>query len=178
MDDAQAWMRALWVEHSADIYHFVHRRVPELAEDVTSETFLTAWRRREDVPAEPRAWLFVTARNVLLTQSRGRTRHDQLLVRAATLAEEDRVESDVAEQVTERAAERFAWLSLSPNDREVLMLVGWDGLSNAEAAAVLGCTPATFAVRLYRARRHLLRARASSPDYPITPRPEGVPNVS
>ena len=45
-----------------------------------------------------------------------------------------------------------ALASLSEEDREVLLLVSWDGLTNAEAANVLSCTESTFRVRLHRAR--------------------------
>jgi RNA polymerase sigma-70 factor (ECF subfamily) len=42
--------------------------------------------------------------------------------------------------------------ALSPNDCEALMLVNWEGLRPSEAARVLGESPATFRVRLHRAR--------------------------
>ena len=45
--------------------------------------------------------------------------------------------------------------ALSPVDREALLLVTWDGLTPAQAAAVHGVTVATFQVRLHRARRRL-----------------------
>jgi len=40
-------------------------------------------------------------------------------------------------------------------DREALLLVAWDGLDASGAATVLGTSPATFMVRLHRARRRL-----------------------
>ena len=49
--------------------------------------------------------------------------------------------------------------SLGAADQEILMLIAWDGLSRAQAAAALGVAPGTLAVRLYRARRRLERAR-------------------
>ncbi len=45
--------------------------------------------------------------------------------------------------------------ALSRLEREMLMLVAWEGLDNEEAAAVLGISPKLFASRLCRARRHL-----------------------
>jgi RNA polymerase sigma-70 factor (ECF subfamily) len=47
---------------------------------------------------------------------------------------------------------------LSESDRELLLLIAWDGLSPAEAATVLGVKPATARVRLLRARRRLTQA--------------------
>ena len=44
---------------------------------------------------------------------------------------------------------------LADSEREVLLLVAWDGLTAREASRVLGCTRGAFAVRLFRARAHL-----------------------
>ena len=46
---------------------------------------------------------------------------------------------------------------LPANDREAITLIAWDGLRPAEAAIVLGQSPATFRVRLHRAKRRLRR---------------------
>jgi len=44
---------------------------------------------------------------------------------------------------------------LRAQDQEVLRLVAWEELTYAEAAAVVGCSPNAFAVRLHRARAAL-----------------------
>jgi RNA polymerase sigma factor (sigma-70 family) len=44
---------------------------------------------------------------------------------------------------------------LPPDEREVLLLVGWEQLTPAEAAAVLGIPRGTARSRLYRARAAL-----------------------
>ena len=154
--DAEDWMRHLWLEHSQSIHHFITRRAPHLAEDVTSETFLTAWSRRDQVPADARPWLFVTARNILMTRTRGQQRYDGLLRQLQDMWT-PAVAPDVADHLDEQVAQRAAWIALSSAEREALILVGWDGLSNADAAAVTGCSTATFAVRLFRARQRLTR---------------------
>jgi RNA polymerase sigma-70 factor (ECF subfamily) len=51
---------------------------------------------------------------------------------------------------------------LAEPDREVLLTAAWYDLSPAEAAAVLGCTRGTYAVRLHRARRRFERAFRSA----------------
>jgi predicted DNA-binding protein (UPF0251 family) len=45
-----------------------------------------------------------------------------------------------------------ALAALREGDREALLLCAWEGLSTKEAAAVVGCSAATFAIRLHRAR--------------------------
>lgn len=57
------------------------------------------------------------------------------------------------EEVVERLAVFDALQSLSHDDQEVLMLTAWDDLDRSQAAAVLGCSPATYRMRLSRARK-------------------------
>jgi RNA polymerase sigma-70 factor (ECF subfamily) len=45
--------------------------------------------------------------------------------------------------------------SLSPREREALLLVAWEGLASDRAARAAGCSPAAFRVRLHRARRRV-----------------------
>jgi DNA-directed RNA polymerase specialized sigma24 family protein len=47
---------------------------------------------------------------------------------------------------------------LTDSDRELLLLVGWEGQSQAEAATALGISPGTARVRLHRARKRALSA--------------------
>ncbi len=48
--------------------------------------------------------------------------------------------------------------SLSERDRELLLLMAWEGLEPQQAAEVLGVRPNTLAVRFHRARRRLSAA--------------------
>lgn len=132
------------------------------AEDAVSETFLIAWRRFDSVPAEPLPWLLGVARKVLANQRRaaGRRAPAGPLVPLEAVADPDPGAS-VADRVAERDAFVSAFAALAPGDREVLALVNWDGLSPREAAAALDCTPATFYLRLHRARRRLLKELAA-----------------
>ena len=128
------------------------------AEEAVSETFLIAWRRFDSMPADALPWLLGVARKVLANQRRaaGRRAPDGPLVPLEAVADPD-PRAAVADLVADRQAFAAAFASLSPNDREVLALVNWDGLAPREAAAVLDCTPATFYLRLHRARRRLLK---------------------
>jgi RNA polymerase sigma-70 factor (ECF subfamily) len=128
------------------------------AEDAVSETFLIAWRRLDAVPAEALPWLLGVARKVLANQRRaaGRAAPDGPLIPLEAVPDPD-PGTAVADLVADREAFAGAFAALGPADREVLALVSWDGLSAGEAAAVLGCRPATFYLRLHRARRRLLK---------------------
>ena len=58
---------------------FAMRRAdPDTAHDVLSETFLVAWRRIDELPAEPRPWLLGTARKVLANHRRAAERRGAL----------------------------------------------------------------------------------------------------
>jgi DNA-directed RNA polymerase specialized sigma24 family protein len=52
----------------ADVWRFARHRTAtgDDADDVVAETFVVAWRRRADIPADGAGlWLFGVARNVL-----------------------------------------------------------------------------------------------------------------
>jgi RNA polymerase sigma factor (sigma-70 family) len=154
------------------------RRLPDraAAEDAAAETFLVAWRRFDDAPSDELPWLLAIARNVIYNQSRAARRRDRLAARVAA-------ERSVIDQQPEAAssyergddsaaniaAARAALERLSDRDREILLLTSWDGLSGDRAAAALGCSPGTFAVRLHRARTRFARGlNAPSPSEPAT----------
>ncbi|MGO4425277.1 sigma factor-like helix-turn-helix DNA-binding protein, partial [Streptomyces sp. MCAF7] len=48
-----------------------------------------------------------------------------------------------------------AWQSLAPADQEVLALHVWEDLAARDAAKVIGCSRAAYAMRLTRAKRRL-----------------------
>lgn len=138
--------------HAARVHAFAVRRSdPDAAQDITAETFLIAWRRRADMPGEPLPWLYGIARGVLANERRAANRRDALASRVA-------VEThpwDPAGAEHREILEALA--SLRDADREALLLRAWEGLSTREAAMVVGCSAATFAVRVHRARRRLSR---------------------
>jgi RNA polymerase sigma-70 factor (ECF subfamily) len=145
---------------------FALRRVaPNDAEDVVADTFLVAWRRLESLPAEPLPWLLGTARKVIATRQRGNRRVSNLYNRLSEHA--PRIEPDY--EPHDRSDLARAFNSLSDKDREVLMLIGWDGLTVTQAAEVLGCSPRSLSLRLHRARKRL-EARMEA-DAPFLSRP-------
>jgi RNA polymerase sigma-70 factor (ECF subfamily) len=145
----------LFREHYAAIRAYALRRAPrDAAQDVVADTFLVAWRRLDDVPADALPWLYGVARRVLANERRSVTRRTALDRRLADTVV--RVPAaDVGEAIGDAERLRAAVASLSPRHRETLMLVAWEGLSGARAARAAGCSAATFAVRLHRARARL-----------------------
>ena len=143
------------------------------AADVLAETFLTAWRRLDEIPAGPQArlWLYGTARRVLANQRRGERRR---------LALADRLKADLAvnyrpQEPTGELADIAAALRQMPeSDRELLALSAWEGLDPGQIATVLGCSRNAARIRLHRARR---RFAVELGQYPaVSSRPARVTN--
>jgi len=143
-----AWFRAYGDRVLA---YLLHRTDPETAHDLVQEVFVIAFRKAAAIPELPIGWLFGTARRLLANRNRGRRRQDQLVTR---LAEDAAQTADTDSAELKRAfAETLA--ALPANDREVLTLNGWYGLTPGEAAAALGCSASAYGVRLHRARQRL-----------------------
>ena len=129
---------------------------PSTADDAVSEVFLTAWRRIDDVPDEAIAWLLTTAKNVIRNRYRAQA---SSLATAQRVAQLQQLSSESAEITAERRADLATALgALTDDEREALLLTAWDGLTGAEAARVIGCSPGALRVRIHRARRRMAAA--------------------
>ncbi|MEV8562235.1 sigma-70 family RNA polymerase sigma factor [Streptomyces sp. NPDC051917] len=155
--------RALYTAHYAAVLRYAWRRAgAEAAPDIAGEVFTAVWQRLDQVPrSHPLPWLYAIARNVVATYHRASERAEQLTAQSALTHTTSA--RDVGIQVTEQDAVRKGWAALSENDRELLALIGWEGLSITQAAAALGCSPAVCSVRLHRARARLRRQLTQHP---------------
>jgi RNA polymerase sigma-70 factor (ECF subfamily) len=152
---AEQDFEALYARHAGAVRGYAMRRCdPETADDVVADVFLVAWRRRAELPEDPLPWLLGTARHVLANHARGQHRRVRLQDR---LAAEPAAVAAPAE-TRESARLQAALSSLSESDRELLLLMAWEGLELRQAAEVLGVRPNTLAVRFHRARRRLSAA--------------------
>jgi RNA polymerase sigma factor (sigma-70 family) len=124
------------------------------ADDLVAATLEVAWRRLGDVPLDdPAPWLFAVARNLRRNKRRSDRRARTLLERLeASTIRGDPEDSPTGPGVR---AIRAALDRLGEHDRELLVLIAWDGLTPTQAADVLGCTPVAARTRLHRARRRL-----------------------
>jgi DNA-directed RNA polymerase specialized sigma24 family protein len=139
--------------HLGFISAYARRRGARDPDGIAAEAMAIAWRRLADVPAaDARPWLIVTARNLLLAERRsepqtGRQALGDLDVEAP--AEHLPPELDLDPELA------HGLRALGDTDREALLLVAWDDLTPALAAASLGISQTAFRVRLHRARRRL-----------------------
>lgn len=161
ISDDQAWrkerFRHVYDELYDDLWRYVRRRSAddEAAADVLSEAMLVAWNRLDDLPPgdRTRPWMFGVARNLLRSGRRQRQRSVEL---AERLRRELATRPDSHDlRVTDLEVLVTALGDLKERDREVILLVAWDGLPHHEIAEILGCSENAVAVRLHRARQRL-----------------------
>jgi len=156
-------------ENTSAVFGFLLRRVGDrsLAEDLTQETFLKAWRARATfrgtdsagAPTSVRGWLCVIAANVV----RDHARRAQRLPAEVPAPEHLDLPApgDVADHLVEREALvrlHEALAGLPANHREMFLLRERDGLSYQEIAAALDCPVGTVMSGLARARQRLATA--------------------
>jgi RNA polymerase sigma-70 factor (ECF subfamily) len=151
------------------VFRYLARRAgPLVAEDLLSEVFTAALNARKRVVAHRSGsalpWLYGIAMNVL----RRYFRHRQPS-RAADpdlVMDWDAVDARLDAEAQRRRL-RSALRTLSSSDRELLLLVAWEGLTSAEAAAVLGISKVTARSRLHRARHRAQQAMQANADLPV-----------
>jgi RNA polymerase sigma factor (sigma-70 family) len=139
-----------------------------VAEDLLGETWLRLVAHAGSLRPDTRlaAWLFTVARNLYWTHRRSRLLEAAVTAELLTLwpAREDwpsPFELASAGEL-ERKVE-LALAMLPPQHREVLLLVGYEGFTPIEAAAVCSVTPEALRQRLSRARAALAHAIDSPP---------------
>lgn len=168
--DEQCWQRAadgdgqafaeVFERHADAVYTHCRRRTDSVAdaEDLTSVTFLEAWRIRERVRfigGSARAWLLVIATNVSRNHARAARRYRSNLAR---LPHEQPAIDESAEAMERQDVVRAvanAVSSLNRADYAVISLCDLAGLTYADAAHVLGIPIGTVRSRLSRARTRL-----------------------
>jgi RNA polymerase sigma-70 factor (ECF subfamily) len=149
-----------------DLLAYFGRRLAdsEDAADALGETLLVLWRRRARVPDESEAvrqYAFGVARNVLASARRGRLRRRALADRVAeelTVARSQAPAASDPELAT-------ALDALTERDRELVLLIAWEGFGVAEAGALLGLKPDAARQRYARARARLRQLLAASESF-------------
>lgn len=154
----------LFDRHARVINAFATYRIGRhAAEDVLSETFLVAFRRRADYEAGVESavpWLLGIASRLIRRHRAVEAKHWRSFG-AAVSGEEHSSEGGLDAALTRIDAEREVSglrariAALAPRDRETLLLYAWQGLSYDEVAAALGVPVGTVRSRLNRVRKRL-----------------------
>jgi RNA polymerase sigma-70 factor (ECF subfamily) len=132
---------------------------PDTAEDMTQETFVSAWRSLASFEGRSGfgTWLHRIAVNAVLARSRSPQGRGEFSLTNDEGEEREFEMPDDMDTATPIDLER-AIATLPPGARDVMVLYGVYGYSHEEAADMLGVAVGTCKAQLHRARR-LLRER-------------------
>lgn len=157
---------SLFDRHATEIHRYAAGRLgPDLADDITAETFLTAFRKRDryDLDRDDALpWLYGIATRWISEHRRAEQRRYRNLARMPVPAPpapfEETTDNRVsAQQMLPLVAQVLTKLSAA--ERDLLLLSAWTDLSYDDIARSLAVPPGTVASRLHRIRhkvRHLL----------------------
>lgn len=159
--DSQQRFELLYEQNRRRVFAYCLRRASvDRAEEAVAETFLTAWRRIDDVPegGEALPWLFAVAYRVLGHQWRGASRRSRLAAKlegtgvSPVQAPEDFVVvSEESDQILKALGR------LREKDQELLRLSIWEELDHPQIAVILNLSQPAVRKRLSRARQSLAR---------------------
>lgn len=167
--------------HYGAIYRYARSRIGAgPADDVASETFLIAFRRRTAFDSgadsgsgagtggtdQVRSWLYGIATNLIRRYRRDEERRYRAMARVrdepGDAGHDERVVGRVLAERT-RGELGAALAALPTRDRDVLLLMAIGGLNHQEIATALGIPYGTVCSRLNRARRKVRAAFGADP---------------
>ncbi len=166
-DASRIGVMRLFEAYATDVFGYAARRLgPTAGSDVTAEVFRVALARYDTFdPAmgSARGWLFGIASNVIRRHWRTEQRRLRAVGRLSGQREvlfdpllriEQRTDASRELDLIVDAVER-----LDPDDRTLLVLTAWEGLSHAEIADALKIPIGTVKSRLHRIRESLRQLR-------------------
>jgi len=149
--------RELVERHVRGVHAFVYRMLGSRAEaeEVCQESFLRLWKQADTfvAHAKPSTWLYRVAHNLAVDRLR-RRREASHPAGIEEVPTSDRPSTHLYEKQVAEAVER-ALATLPERQRAAISLVHYQGLSNAEAADVLGVKVRALESLLARGRRDL-----------------------
>lgn len=133
----------LYQAYAEKIYRFIFFKVfqKETAEDITSEVFMKVLERIHQFDAKRgtfSAWIYRIARNAVIDHVRTNRASDDV-EEHWTLTSSSNVERDAETNIAFEKVQEALHL-LKPEQREVVIMRLWDGLSHQEIADILGMT--------------------------------------
>ena len=146
--DANAF-EALYHRFARPVFGLALRRLGDRmrAEDAVQETFAAVWRSARTYKPDRGAgapWLYAVARNAIVDRSRSRSEPpgEVPYIASTELGPDERAEASYVSWRVHRALE-----SLPPNERDVIELAYYSGLSQSEVADFLGIPLGTVKTR-------------------------------
>jgi RNA polymerase sigma-70 factor (ECF subfamily) len=139
---------------------YARQWLPAAAEDVVQEVFLRLLHKWRE-PAQVKAWLFRSVRNAALSRLRSERRR-QTHEQQRALRQGERFFEARPDDRIDAAVAQAALMSLPDEQREVIVLRIWAGITLAEASEVTGDPVSTLFSR-YAAGLAALRKALEAP---------------
>lgn len=143
-----------WEKHEGELFRFLRHRTHSDAEaqDILQDVFLRALRQKNglcDID-NPRAWLYTTARNLLIDRLR-------LTREQVPLPDDLAIEHDDAPPTVDGLSQCLprALGELSPQDREAITLCDIEGMTQRDYATRIALSLPAAKSRIQRARARL-----------------------
>ena len=178
-------LEELYRRHVGRITLFAARRCrePQDVADLVAATFVRVIESGSSFdPARGDVVPWMLGITSHLWADQGRRAYRERAVLARTIGDRALGDHDIAlleeqiDAVRESDAVGAALEELDPEQRDVLLLVGHDGLNSREASIALGISPTAFRMRLSRARRALQKklelqatSNGTAPDREVDP---------
>jgi len=143
--------------HLDTVYRYALRLThnSELAQDLTQETMLRAWRNRKTLQehAATKSWLLRIATNLWTDQYRRTKFQPSLLIEPPASREPPTAKKLIQQESVDQAL--AALDELPPRQRQVMYLITVEQLPHAEVAEILELTPQAIKSNLAAARKTL-----------------------
>jgi RNA polymerase sigma factor (sigma-70 family) len=139
--------------------YFVRRVEPEQeAPDCLSNTLTILWRKRNDLPSEDdhlKAFCFRIAQGILANQRRGKIRKAALLEKLRAQMRPSTIHEHTPTPIAESVLDALD--QLPDRDKQLVMLIAWDGFGVAQAGALLNLSASAARSRYSRSRATMRR---------------------
>lgn len=158
VSDESIWKTRVYDAFAPRVQAYARRHVGDAAMEVTSETFLIAWRRRRALEAEERLlpWLFGTAYLVIQNKELPETEEPCWRTAVRQMWHVEGIDGEDAR----REACLDALGACTDLEREVVLLAAWDGMSVDDIAMILDRPVEEIADCMDRGRARLDEAYA------------------
>lgn len=138
------------------LYRYVFFRVgqnKELAEDITSEIFLKAWKNLDDFKdGSFQAWVYTIARNKVIDFYRTNKNHDKL--EETILDDKNNIEDEILNKIEIEEVKK-AINNLTQEQQEVIILKFIEDMKNTEISKILNKKEDAIRALQHRAIRQL-----------------------
>lgn len=136
------------------VHRYVARRIRHDVDDLAVAVFATAWLRRVKLPKSPDdqlLWLYGVARRKVANAIRLSKRRSQFVLQ---LRNDSRDTAGTDAKAVASVLVHSALSRMKANEREVLLLAEWDGLSIGESSRILRVSEGLISKRLAVAKEN------------------------